>query len=452
MGQKLKVIKTEYEFILKREYSYFYGYSAVVGEAKLLQQELDKELQVRADGKEGWISLYREKGGQEKLNRKLYADLKKDPHLMNALIEELEQKGQHFINIVKNMIISEKTSLEQLKIDYQEYYNGLINFCVVLWKSFYLVDVMLLVFREALQQELPADKIDEALKFYSHPSEKAVLLRIADYFKKEHDLNKRIAYVKQHAPWIGNTDPFVKLLDDEQIKQYVESFKINNNNNNEQNKNHDKYEIKNQDIITTYQKFLYIKDKRDEYRREAFYLGQKLVQYLSKQLEITPQELGYVHPEDLTLSKKEIHELIEKRKQCFIIEMKGEVIVVKQGKELLNLLIEKAETKAITEIIGIVGNKGYCKGNVQVIKNREDLQRFKQGSILVAVTTNPEYIVAMQKACAFVTDEGGITCHAAIVAREMNKPCIVGTKNATKVLKKNDIVEIDADKGIIRKI
>ncbi len=49
--------------------------------------------------------------------------------------------------------------------------------------------------------------------------------------------------------------------------------------------------------------------------------------------------------------------------------------------------------------------------------------------------TFPSFIAAMQKAAAFVTDEGSITCHAAIVAREMKKPCIIGTKNATKILK-----------------
>tara|TARA_Y100000310_G_scaffold338021_1_gene426573 strand:- start:1597 stop:1776 length:180 start_codon:yes stop_codon:yes gene_type:complete len=58
----------------------------------------------------------------------------------------------------------------------------------------------------------------------------------------------------------------------------------------------------------------------------------------------------------------------------------------------------------------------------------------------------------MKKAAAFVTDEGGVTCHAAIVSREMKKPCIIGTKIATKVLKDNDLVEVDANKGIVRKI
>ncbi|MBU1854784.1 MAG: hypothetical protein KKF89_03620, partial [Nanoarchaeota archaeon] len=51
-----------------------------------------------------------------------------------------------------------------------------------------------------------------------------------------------------------------------------------------------------------------------------------------------------------------------------------------------------------------------------------------------------------------VTDEGGITCHASIIARELGKPCIIGTKNATEVFKDGDIIEVDANKGLVRKI
>jgi len=64
--------------------------------------------------------------------------------------------------------------------------------------------------------------------------------------------------------------------------------------------------------------------------------------------------------------------------------------------------------------------------------------------------TDPRYVFAMKKAGAIVTDEGGITCHAAIVARELKKPCIIGTKIATKVLKGGDLVEVDAERGIVR--
>lgn len=64
--------------------------------------------------------------------------------------------------------------------------------------------------------------------------------------------------------------------------------------------------------------------------------------------------------------------------------------------------------------------------------------------------TRPQTIVACKKAAAIITDEGGITCHAAIISREFKIPCIIGTKKATKVLKDGDMVEVDAEKGIVR--
>jgi len=105
----------------------------------------------------------------------------------------------------------------------------------------------------------------------------------------------------------------------------------------------------------------------------------------------------------------------------------------------------------ITEIKGLSANKGKVTAKVAVILNvKNDAHKLKDGEILVTPMTRPEFISLMQKASAFITDEGGITCHAAIISREMNKPCIVGTKNATKILKDGDLVEVDADKGIIK--
>ena len=72
-----------------------------------------------------------------------------------------------------------------------------------------------------------------------------------------------------------------------------------------------------------------------------------------------------------------------------------------------------------------------------------------EGDILVSPMTTPNFLPAMKKAAAFVTDEGGIMCHAAIVAREMKKPCVIGTKFATQIFKDGDMVEVDANTGII---
>ncbi|GAG36014.1 unnamed protein product, partial [marine sediment metagenome] len=69
---------------------------------------------------------------------------------------------------------------------------------------------------------------------------------------------------------------------------------------------------------------------------------------------------------------------------------------------------------------------------------------------LVTPMTNPSFVPAMQKAKAILTDQGGLLCHAAIMSRELDIPCVIGTKIATKVLKDGDLVEVDADKGVIR--
>ena len=105
----------------------------------------------------------------------------------------------------------------------------------------------------------------------------------------------------------------------------------------------------------------------------------------------------------------------------------------------------------VKEIRGIVANKGICRGTTKIMLNaKNEASKFNNGDILVTSMTRPEFLPLMSRAKAFITDEGGISCHAAIVAREMGKPCIIATKNATIILKDGDLVEVDADKGIVK--
>ncbi len=107
---------------------------------------------------------------------------------------------------------------------------------------------------------------------------------------------------------------------------------------------------------------------------------------------------------------------------------------------------------ATATLKGNVAFAGVVRGTVKVLYSSDDIAKVQRDDILVATMTFPNYIPAMEKAAAFVTDEGGITCHAAIIAREMKKPCVIGTKIATKVFKDGDRVEVDAEKGIVRKV
>ncbi len=107
------------------------------------------------------------------------------------------------------------------------------------------------------------------------------------------------------------------------------------------------------------------------------------------------------------------------------------------------------ETVASSGISGTVAFKGKVIGRVKIVIDPSKVLDFREGDILVAEMTRPEYVPFMNLASAVVTDGGGMLCHAAIVARELKKPCIIGTKNATKVFKDGDMVEVDADKGVI---
>lgn len=101
---------------------------------------------------------------------------------------------------------------------------------------------------------------------------------------------------------------------------------------------------------------------------------------------------------------------------------------------------------------GEPASSGFRRGKVRVIIKTKDFDTFQEGEILVAAMTRPEFVPLMKKAAAIITDEGGITSHAAIVSRELKKPCVIGTRVATQYLKDGDIVEVDATLGVIRVI
>ncbi|HCU70492.1 MAG TPA: hypothetical protein DIC35_01910, partial [Candidatus Moranbacteria bacterium] len=102
------------------------------------------------------------------------------------------------------------------------------------------------------------------------------------------------------------------------------------------------------------------------------------------------------------------------------------------------------------EVSGDVAFPGIAKGKVVIHMSWTGITEIEDGDVLVTSMTNPQMIPMLKKASAIVTDEGGITCHAAIISRELKKPCIVGTKNATQVLKNGDMVEVDAENGVVR--
>ncbi|MBI5466231.1 MAG: hypothetical protein HY974_03005, partial [Candidatus Kerfeldbacteria bacterium] len=118
------------------------------------------------------------------------------------------------------------------------------------------------------------------------------------------------------------------------------------------------------------------------------------------------------------------------------------------GKKYLSLLKDMVSKS----LKGLPASPGKVVGQASIILNISHIPKFKKGTILVAPFTNVNYLPIMRQAKAILTETGGLTSHAAIVARELNKPCVVGVKNLISSLCDGDMVEIDANKGVIRKL
>lgn len=121
------------------------------------------------------------------------------------------------------------------------------------------------------------------------------------------------------------------------------------------------------------------------------------------------------------------------------------------ARKLVAALAEKEKPSTATELKGIPASPGTAKGKARIVTNPLHAE-IAQGEVLVAPQTTVDYVPLMRKAAAIVTDCGGLTSHAAIIAREFGIPCIVGTKTATTAFKNGDVVEVDASRGIARKI
>lgn len=167
--------------------------------------------------------------------------------------------------------------------------------------------------------------------------------------------------------------------------------------------------------------------------------------------------------EVISLTQDELIDLEQKGKIPQSVEQRGKNFGVVYIDKKRNILLKSEVIKELqlhqtkvdknlNEIKGVPAFLGKVRGRAKVLKTLEDETKVKKGDIIIAEETTPNYIIAMSKAAAFVTNVGGLTSHAATIAREMKKPCIIGTKIATKVFKDNDLIEVDAEKGIVKKI
>lgn len=222
----------------------------------------------------------------------------------------------------------------------------------------------------------------------------------------------------------------------------------------------EKYNISKEtiDMAELFDSYTHYHDLRKEMQVRTMYSFYLLLCEVAKRKNLNPDDLEWMTFNEVAslLDSTEFDaEEVNKRKKAITITYEDNKIVIVSGDEAekkRQKLIEWGQEE-VDELKGMCSSPGKVKGVVKVCAGaKEAFEKVQKGDILVTGMTLPDYVPAMKKAAAIITDEGGITSHAAIVSRELGVPCVTGTHIATKALKDGDLVEVDADNGIVRKV
>lgn len=246
-----------------------------------------------------------------------------------------------------------------------------------------------------------------------------------------------------------NTQPQILLKKIEQEKQniikkqkkYIKKFKIDQ---------------KHQRILAVARDLVYTKGIRKDSMFFSYQVIENLYREIGKRHYLSVNQIRYLYPHELKnllfknqpasavmLNNRYKYSLYYNYDQTKFTLLEGD----KAKKFLKQFNIIKEDLTNIKVLQGDTATSGQAKGKVKIINFPEDMKGMQEGDIMISTSTTPDLVPAMKKAAAIVTEQGGITSHAAIISRELGIPCVVGTKIATKVLKDGDLVDVDATHG-----
>ncbi len=257
------------------------------------------------------------------------------------------------------------------------------------------------------------DEFCEIYRFYEQPFQQALEMEILKRIEKDKLIN-----------FLSNNEPIDKISDAETRKHIERLIEMG----------HMKLKIHDASV--------------------KFATSNNVEKYISEKAGLPLSIVG-------AMRKQEVREVLCNKKMSINVSefkkrLKGCVFVKEDGKWNLytgkkyKYWKNKVQDNFRSKIIGDIAYRGIATGRVVIHLSWTGTTDMRKGDVLVTGMTNPQMIPFIKKASAIVTDEGGIACHAAIIARELKKPCIVGTGNATQVLQDGDLVEVDADKGVVR--
>jgi len=264
---------------------------------------------------------------------------------------------------------------------------------------------------------------------------------------KEH--SRKHAYLKYRDPFSGgySTDDFRERLNSKlELPDYFLPYADIIG----------QFDDEEKDWIELQEEFVFYRTFRTERSYESLYYLERFLAGLEESLKLEEHELSYYKKDDLVIflqtGKRIDPSLLAERRQEYAMSLHSGVLTLKEGNEAKQWIEAnyKEIVTRVNEVRGLAAYRGKVTGKARIVLKIQDQNNVVEGDILIVPMTTPDYLPSMQKAAAFVTDEGGVICHAAIIARELKKPCVIGTKKATSVFLNDDIVEVDGFSGFVR--
>lgn len=400
----------------------------------------------------------------KRLRETFFERIKNDPKYFDDLIEKWEKEIVEFEKVILKVQKIDLTKLtdENLINLYKDFYNHYLNQfkyfmalgdAVGMYEEQYLIPEFQKVLDNLYDEIFPKLIVPDAQSFIEEEyQDRKKLIKI----KKERGDVPQELLVK-HAQkyfYIHNNYAKAERLTPKEVRKSLDEKIL-------QKKKISQVDFKDitltswqETLVKIVRKFFHIQDTRKKYVLISNTYQFDFLREAERRTKIPFKLLQYsIFPEyQKIISNKYEGDFKDRTKMCVAIHTPNnyEILTGDKARQVFDFFVqERAEENDVT---GVVASTGKTKGVVKIIQKTHDLENMANGNILVTSMTRPEMIVAMKKAAGIVTDEGGITSHAAIVSRELGIPCVIGTKIATKIFKDGDIVEVDAEKGIVKKI
>ncbi|MFA6322510.1 MAG: PEP-utilizing enzyme [Candidatus Buchananbacteria bacterium] len=411
--------------------------------------------------------------------------LLKNPRFIKSFHQQAQEELENILEDTQKIFgdknFSKLSNNELLKIYEDFVLPNVEQFYIRMWMVFNIGEPLANTVKKRLTKYISPEKVDGYLLTLSSPllpndvlNERSDLLKIAAQKDKltagrlKTKIKKHTAKY-QHIPMFDfDHDPynekhffdeFLKIINPQkELRELKELFASRKKDFNKilNNLKLDKQFIY---LLKFLKENVYLRDYRDMIRQKlnlelrSFYLeiGKRLALSIDEVATLTNKEIIFCLSKNVKFSKQEV----QKRELSYLLIQKGNKYKIYSGQDAIsraNKELKFEKIKKVKVVKGIVGSSGRARGRAKIVYTNKDLHKVKKGDVLVSTMTRQDFVVAIRKSVALVTDEGSVTAHAAIIARELKIPCIVAAKIATKVFKDGDLLEVDAYNGIVTKL